>query len=89
MHELGLALEICALVERTVGPARVPTVTALGLVVGDEANVEISSLTFCLEAVLAEPPFARPCVHLVRAPDDALRLDYVEMDDDGPGDRGP
>lgn len=89
MHELSLALEIRALVERSVGAGRVPTVTELGLVVGDDANVEISSLTFCLEAVLAEPPFASPRVRLARSADDALRLDYVEMDDDGPGDRGP
>jgi hypothetical protein len=52
--------------------------------VGDDAGFEPESLSFCLEAVLAHPPFdgAKPVLN--RVPGDALRLEYLEIDDDRP-----
>lgn len=85
MHELSLAMEICRLVEAHVGAEALPAVSAVGVVVGDEAGVELSSLTFCLDALVAQPPFAGARVDVTRVPDDSLRLDYVEIDDERPG----
>lgn len=82
MHELSLALEVGRLVERELrrAPGRLLRV---GVVVGREAGVEPDNLAFCLEAVLAQPPFggARPVLREV--PGDELRLEYLEVDDGG------
>jgi Zn finger protein HypA/HybF involved in hydrogenase expression len=83
MHEMSMALEVGRLVERELErhPGRLLSV---GILVGDDAGLEPESLAFCLEAVLAHPPFAgaRPVVS--RTPGDALRLEYVEIDDGRP-----
>ena len=87
MHEMSVALEICRIAEQQVGsPGRAAAVTAVGVEVGEEAGVEISSLAFCLEAALATPPFrgARPDIR--RLPGDVLRVTYLEVDDDRPHD---
>jgi Zn finger protein HypA/HybF involved in hydrogenase expression len=62
-------------------PGRLVTV---GVAVGDNAGVEPSSLEFCLAAVLAHPPFAGARAVLTKVPGDALRLDYLEVDDGRP-----
>ena len=86
MHEMSLALEVCRLAERQVGREALGSVTTVAVVVGDEAGVERENLAFCLEALLGMPPFtgARPV--LVAVPGDALRLDYLELDDGRPDD---
>lgn len=86
MHEMSIALEVGRLAEAAVGPDAAPRVVTVAVEVGDAAGVEPESLAFCLEAVFAEPPFrgAKPLIE--RAPGDALRLDYVEVDDGRPDD---
>lgn len=83
MHEMSLALEVGRLAEEYLRqhPGRLLRV---GVVVGEDAGVEPDNLAFCLEAVLAGPPFdgARPALSCV--PGDALRLDYLEVDDGRP-----
>lgn len=85
MHEMSVALEVGRLVEEqlTAHPGRLLSV---GVIVGDDSGFEPESLTFCLEAVLAHPPFggARPVLN--RVPGDALRLEYLEIDDGRPDD---
>jgi Zn finger protein HypA/HybF involved in hydrogenase expression len=80
MHEMSLALEIGRVVEARLlnQPGRL---LAVGVVVGTDAGVEPENLEFCLEAVLQYPPFngARPKLRTV--PGDALRLDFLEVDD--------
>ena len=39
-----------------------------------------------IEPLLAEPPFAGATVELVPAQGDELRVDYLEVDDDGASD---
>ena len=58
----------------------------VGVEVGDEAGVEPESLSFCLETILAQPPFrqARPVIR--RTAGDALYLEYLEFDDGRPDD---
>lgn len=84
MHEMSLALEVCRLAE-----ARLPVhdrvrVLALGVEVGRDAGVEPASLRFCLEALLAGPPFRGARAELTERPGDDLRLAWVEIDDGDP-----
>lgn len=82
MHEMSVALEVCRLAEEAVAPLGPECITSVGILVGDDAGLEITSLTFCLEALLTQPPFlgALPAVEQVRG--DVLRLEFVEVDDD-------
>lgn len=81
MHEMSVALEICRLAEERLG-GESGRLVALGVTVGDEAGVEPENLAFCLEAVLAEPPFRGATPRIERQPGDALHLGYLEVSDD-------
>ena len=85
MHEMSIALEIARLAEDRLGDAAAQLVT-VGVEVGDDAGVEPASLEFCLEAVLATPPFRGAKGTIVRAPGDVLQLAYLEVDDGNPDD---
>jgi Zn finger protein HypA/HybF involved in hydrogenase expression len=82
MHELSLAMAVCQMAEDRLGSGRLPYVTRIGLTVGDDAGIEPDHLEFCLEALLATPPFTGATPVLTRCPGDALHLDYLEVDDD-------
>lgn len=86
MHELSVALEVCRMTQERLGSEGVRSVRAVGIEVGDDAGVEVGNLEFCLEALLAEPPFtgARPII--LRQPGETLRLAYLEVDDGRPDD---
>jgi Zn finger protein HypA/HybF involved in hydrogenase expression len=86
MHELSVALEVCRMTEARVGAAGPGAVREVGLEVGDDAGVEIGNLQFCLEALLAEPPFAGARPVILRRAGDVLRLAYMEVDDGCPND---
>ena len=85
MHEMSIALEIARLAENRLGDVAAQLVT-VGVEVGDDAGVEPASLEFCLEAVLATPPFRGAKGTIVRAPGDVLQLAYLEVDDGNPDD---
>ena len=89
MHELSVALEICRIAESQAGAATGGAVCTVGVDVGDDAGVDVDNLTFCLEALLLQPPFghAAPVVRRVAGRD--LRVTYLEVDDDGPDDPAP
>jgi Zn finger protein HypA/HybF involved in hydrogenase expression len=84
MHELSVALEVCRMTEERLGAHGVRAVRAVGVEVGEDAGVEIGNLEFCLEALLAEPPFAGARPVILRQPGDILRLAYLEVDDGRP-----
>jgi Zn finger protein HypA/HybF involved in hydrogenase expression len=86
MHELGLALEVCRMTEERLGSDALAQVRAVGVEIGDDAGIEVGNFEFCLETLLAEPPFqgARPVI--LRRPGDVLRLAYLEVDDGRPDD---
>ena len=67
--------------EARVGTARAGAVRTVGLEVGANAGVEIGNLQFCLETLLAEPPFAGARPVILRRGGDVLRLAYLEVDD--------
>jgi Zn finger protein HypA/HybF involved in hydrogenase expression len=85
MHEMSIALEVARMVEEQMAshPGRLLRV---GVEIGDDAGVEPDNLAFCLELVLAEPPFSGATPVLSRVAGDVLRLDFMEVDDGGPDD---
>ncbi len=82
---MSLALEVARIVEGQLA-AHPGRLLRIGVAVGDDAGVEPDNLAFCLEAVLAHPPFAGATAVLERVPGDALRLNYLEVDDGRPDD---
>lgn len=86
MHEMSIALEVCRIAEQQVGRDALGSVVAVGLEVGDDAGVEFGSLAFCLETLLAAPPFAGAKPVITRRPGDVLRVSYMEVEDGRPDD---
>ena len=86
MHELSIALEICRMAQERLAPAQQPQLVEVGIEVGDDAGVEADNLAFCLEALLAQPPFAGAKPVIRRSAGSELRLDYLEIDDGRPDD---
>jgi Zn finger protein HypA/HybF involved in hydrogenase expression len=86
MHEMSVALEVCRLAELRVGADTLPRVVTVGVEVGSDAGIEPSSLEFCLEALLAEPPFTGAKPVIINATGDTLRLSWLEVDDGRPED---
>lgn len=84
MHEMSVALEVCRMAEERLGRDALGGIVAVGVEVGDDAGVEPENLAFCLEAVLATPPFqgAKPVITRLRG--DTLRLSYLEVEDGRP-----
>ena len=86
MHEMSVAMEVCRLAEERFSPAELPQLITVGLDVGDDSGLEPDNLLFCLEALLAAPPFHNARPDLTRCPGDVLRVTYLELDDDRPDD---
>ncbi len=84
MHEMSVAAEVCRLAEEKLTAEQLPQLVAVGLDVGDDAGLEPGSLQFCLEALLAAPPFRNARPVLTRCAGDVLRVTYLELDDDRP-----
>jgi hypothetical protein len=72
--------------EERLQPEEVPLLVTVGLEIGHDAGLEPSNLQFCLEALLAAPPFAGAHPVITQLPGDALRLAYLEIDDGRPDD---
>ena len=72
--------------EERLTTAQVPQLVEVGVEVGDDSGLEPENLRFCLEALFMHPPFtgAKPVIR--RTGGDALRLDYLEIDDGRPDD---
>ncbi|MBI4408175.1 MAG: hydrogenase maturation nickel metallochaperone HypA [Gemmatimonadetes bacterium] len=85
MHELSIALEISRLAEERLGRGGLQDLVTVGLEVGNDSGVEAHNLQFCLEALLAPPFRARPLMQLVEG--DALRITFLEVDDEHSDDR--
>ena len=83
MHEMSIALEIARIAEHRLGAAAGQLVT-VAVEVGDDSGIEPTSLEFCLEAVLATPPFRGAKGTVVRTGGDVLQLAYLEVDDGNP-----
>lgn len=83
---MSVAIEICRIAEEKVGREAAARITQVAVEVGDDAGLEPSSLEFCLEALLREPPFraARPV--LIPAAGDVLSISWLEVDDGRPDD---
>jgi Zn finger protein HypA/HybF involved in hydrogenase expression len=85
MHELSVAIEVCRMAEERLG-ADAPRLRRVGVVVGDDAGLEPANLSFCLDALLGQPPFGTATAVLSSCSGPDLRVDYYEVDDDDPND---
>jgi Zn finger protein HypA/HybF involved in hydrogenase expression len=85
MHELSVAIEVCRMAEQQLGQDAW-RLRRVGLVVGDDAGLEPANLSFCLDALLGEPPFGAATALVTSCSGDALRVDYYEVDDGNPND---
>lgn len=81
MHELSIAMSVCQMAEDRLGANALGQVTRVGLTVGDQSGIEPGSLEFCLDALLAVPPFSGAKAVITRSDGDALCLEYLEVDD--------
>lgn len=81
MHEMSIALEVCRIAETRLERAQLGRLVGVGLLVGDDAGIEPANLQFCLDALLAQPPFAGATTKIARCAGDALRVDYLEVDE--------
>ncbi len=79
-------MEVGRIAERQVRSEDIPRILQVAVEVGDDAGVEIESLRFCLEIVLATPPFQRATPIILQVPGDVLRVNYLEVDDARPDD---
>jgi Zn finger protein HypA/HybF involved in hydrogenase expression len=86
MHELSVAIEVCRMAEERLRPEELPRLRRIGLLVGADAGIEADNLEFCLEALLAAPPFGRAVPAITRTAGDDLALAWLQVDDDGPND---
>ena len=81
-----MALEICRIAEAQLGAVPGTSLRVVGVDVGDEAGVDAGSLAFCLEALLAQPPFGDAMPSIRTMPGGDLRVSYLEVDDGGADD---
>jgi Zn finger protein HypA/HybF involved in hydrogenase expression len=80
MHELSVAIEVCRMAEARFGHDA-PRLRCVGVMVGDDAGLEPANLSFCLDALLGQPPFGAATAVVTSCPGDDLRVDYYEVDD--------
>lgn len=80
MHEMSIALEVCRIAETRLADDELPRLVGVRLIVGDDAGVEPANLQFCLDALLAQPPFAGATATIARCAGHELRVDYLEVD---------
>ncbi len=81
MHEMSVAVEVCRMAEERIDPAALGALRVVALEVGDDCGLEPGNLAFCLDALLAHPPFGAAHAELRRCRGDVLRVDYFEVDD--------
>ena len=86
MHELSVAMEVCRMAEDRLGPGGSNRLRLVGLEVGDDSGLEPANLSFCLDALLSQPPFGEARALVTRCAGNVLRLDYLEVDDADPDD---
>jgi Zn finger protein HypA/HybF involved in hydrogenase expression len=86
VHEMSVAMEVCRIARDQVGFEALASVREIGMVVGHHSGVEPSSLRFCLETLLEQPPFSGARAVFQMTPGDDLRVDYLEVDDGGSAD---
>jgi len=86
VHELSVAVEVCRMAEERLGTAGASRLRVVAVVVGDDAGLEPDNFEFCLGALLGQPPFGGGRAQITRVPGADLRVEYLEVDDDGPHD---
>jgi Zn finger protein HypA/HybF involved in hydrogenase expression len=81
MHEMSVALEVCRIAEARLAHEKLDRLVGVGVVVGDQAGIEPTNLQFCLDTLLAQPPFGGATATIERCVGDTLRVAYREVDE--------
>lgn len=76
-----MALEICRIAEAQAAPRPASAIVTVGLELGERCTLVADNLGFCLETLLAAPPFAKAAVAVERVPGDDCRVAWLEVDD--------
>jgi Zn finger protein HypA/HybF involved in hydrogenase expression len=79
MHEMSVAMEVCRITEARLAHEELSRLVGVALIVGDDAGIEPANLQFCLDTLLAQPPFAGATATIVRCAGAELRVDYLEV----------
>lgn len=86
MHELSVAVEVCRLAESRLRVEELPRLRAVGLWLGESSGLEPANLEFCLDALLAAPPFGRGKTEITRTEGRDVALAWLRVDDGDPDD---
>jgi Zn finger protein HypA/HybF involved in hydrogenase expression len=81
VHEFSVALEICRIAEAQAAPRPASAIVSVGVEIGEGTDLVVENLNFCLETLLASPPFERAALAVERVPGNDLRVAWLEVDD--------
>ncbi len=83
MHEMGIAESVLDIVRQYVPEARGPLVRRVTVRVGEHAGVQVDSLRFCFEAIVAGTVYEAAWLAIERVPSVGdLSVTELELDDE-------
>jgi hydrogenase nickel incorporation protein HypA/HybF len=83
MHEMGIAESVLDIVRQYVPEARGRLVRRVTVRVGEFAGVQVDSLRFCFEAIVAGSPYQAASLEIERVPAVGdLSVTELELDDE-------
>jgi hydrogenase nickel incorporation protein HypA/HybF len=84
MHEMGIAASILDIVRQYVPEDRGRLVRRVTLRVGEFAAVQVDSLRFCFEAIVADTAYNAASLEIDRIPaTNDMSVSELELEDDG------
>ena len=84
MHEMGIASSVLDIVRQYVPEARAPLVRRVTVRVGEFAGVQVDSLRFCFEAIVADTAYQAAWLEIERIPASSeMSVSELEVEDEG------
>jgi hydrogenase nickel incorporation protein HypA/HybF len=89
MHEMGIAESVLDIVRQYVPEPRGQLVRRVTVRVGEFAGVQVESLRFCFEAIVAETPYPAASLAIEWVPaSNEMSVSELELDDEDEGVEG-